>query len=85
MMRMIIQTTITVLGTALLFRVLEKRGVKSHGAFLGVPYDFRLPTWGRLKASFWNPRDRRLLTPHVFGWGYSINVPTALRWLRHVR
>ena len=84
MMRIIIQTTITVLGTALLFRVLEKRGIKSHGAFLGVPYDLRLPTLGRLRKAFWNPSDKRIFTPQVFGWGYSINVPTALRWLRHV-
>ncbi|MBI2887996.1 MAG: hypothetical protein HYY02_12400 [Chloroflexi bacterium] len=62
--------------------MLEQRGVKSHGTFLGIPYDFRLPTPHRLQEAFWNPADRRLFTPHVFGWGYSINVPTLLRWLR---
>ena len=36
--------------------------------FLGVPYDLRPPTVARLKSRWWNPADRRLLTPKTFGW-----------------
>jgi hypothetical protein len=41
--------------------------------FLGIPYDWRLPTIALIKERSWNPGDRRILTPKVFGWGYSIN------------
>lgn len=44
------------------------------GTFLGIPYDWRRPTVARLKASMWNPDDRRILTPRAFGWGYDLNV-----------
>ena len=44
------------------------------GTFLGIPYDWRRPTWARMKERYWNPEDPRLLAPHMFGWGWSINV-----------
>jgi len=44
-----------------------------HGRILGVPYDFRLPTLDRVKATFWNPH-AGLLTPHAFGVGWSLNL-----------
>jgi hypothetical protein len=44
-----------------------------QGWFLGLPYDFRMPTFTRFKARFWNSDDDRLLTPMVFGWGYAVN------------
>ena len=44
-----------------------------EGRLLGLPYDLRPPTLERLRQRSWNPDDRRLLTPHVFGWGYSVN------------
>ena len=47
---------------------------KPQGHFLGLPYDFRKPTLERVKERFWNPDDRRVLTPMVFGWGYAINI-----------
>ncbi len=46
-----------------------------YGTVLGfVPYDFRRPTLARVKARWWNPRDRRLLTPRVFGIGWAVNL-----------
>ena len=45
-----------------------------QGQFLGLPYDFRVPTLSRVKARFWNPNDPRVLTPMVFGWGYAVNL-----------
>lgn len=41
--------------------------------FLGVPYDLRLPTWKRIKERCWNPKDSRIITPKVFGAGWTIN------------
>lgn len=43
------------------------------GKFLGIPYDFLWPTWSVIKERCWNPNDKRIFTPHVFGWGWSIN------------
>lgn len=48
-----------------------------QGRFLGLPYDLRRPTFGRFKSRFWNPDDKRVLTPTVFGWGYAINLYAA--------
>ena len=45
-----------------------------QGQFLGIPYDFRMPTFSRTKARFWNQDDDHLFTPMVFGWGYAINL-----------
>lgn len=51
-----------------------------HGRVAGVvPYDFRRPTVRRVKARWWNPRDRRILTPRVFGVGWAINVGRLVR------
>jgi hypothetical protein len=46
-----------------------------HGELAGfVPYELRPPTLGRVRERWWNPRDERILTPHVFGVGWSVNV-----------
>jgi len=55
---------------------------KLVGSFLGIPYDFRLPTSRVWRERFWNQKDPRLFTPHVFGWGWSINLYHVARWLR---
>lgn len=51
------------------------------GKFLNIPYDFRLPTLAVIKERFWNPEDSRIFTPHVFGWGWSINFYQVLKKL----
>jgi len=50
------------------------RNRQPAGRFLNVPYDFRFPTIERIKQRWWNPEDPRLLTPRVFGVGWSINL-----------
>ena len=55
------------------------------GRFLGIPYDWRVPTPARMKARWWNREDRRLLTPKVFGWGWTINLYQLLRRLGLMR
>ncbi|MCI0439651.1 MAG: DUF5808 domain-containing protein [Chloroflexi bacterium] len=54
---------------------------RTHGTFLMVPFDFRAPTIGRIKSRWWNPNDRRIFTPHVFGVGWSVNVYQVLKKL----
>ena len=33
--------------------------MRKAGVFLGIPYDWRLPTPGVLRERLWNPHDRR--------------------------
>ena len=54
------------------------------GVFLGLPYDWRAPTWERVKSRLWNAQDRRLLTPKAFGWGFDLNLYQVARRLRLV-
>lgn len=44
-----------------------------HGTIAGIPYDFRMPTFDKLRATFWNKDTSRILVPHAFGMGWSIN------------
>ena len=51
-----------------------------HGEIAGVvPYDILPPTLDRIRNSWWNPESERLLTPQVFGLGWSINVGRVAR------
>jgi hypothetical protein len=51
------------------------------GKYLGVPYDWRRPTMARVKARWWNRRDRRIFTPKSYGWGYDVNFYEVARRL----
>jgi hypothetical protein len=53
-----------------------------QGDAFGVPYDFRPPTPERILQRWWNPKDDRVLTPHVFGVGWSINLYQASQRLK---
>ena len=59
--------------------------MKRTGTILGLPYDLRRPTLARVRQRCWNPGDRRLLTPHVFGAGWTINLYEVLRRVGLVR
>ena len=49
-----------------------------HGRVLGVvPYDFRPPTWERIRSAYWNPESDLLLSDRVFGVGWAINLHRA--------
>jgi len=50
--------------------------MEKYGKMLGVPYDFRIPTPARIKERMWNPDDPRVITPRVFGAGWTINFAT---------
>ena len=42
-----------------------------------VPYDFRPPTWDRLREAYWNPDDDRLFSDRPFGVGWAVNLYRA--------
>lgn len=45
-----------------------------HGQVLGlVPYDFRMPTLGRIRAAYWNPDSTRVFSDKVLGVGWAVN------------
>ena len=48
-----------------------------HGAYAGLPYDWRRPSRARSRARLWNPDDPRVLTPKSYGWGWAI---TSTGW-----
>ena len=42
-----------------------------------VPYDFRPPTWQRIRDAYWNPESDRLFSDRVFGVGWAVNLYKA--------
>lgn len=63
----------------------RKLPIPGTGRFLGMPYDWRRPTWARIKERLWNPHDRRLVTPKSFGWVYDLNLYELLARVGIVR
>jgi hypothetical protein len=53
-----------------------------HGNVLGIPYDFRPPTFNRIKDAMWNPEDERLFTPRPFGVGWTVNLARLMQMMR---
>ena len=79
-MRTAVNRVMTLVGLALaVIALLDQLGRRPeerdwHGRVLGVPYDFRVPSLERLRARLWNREDERVLTPMVFGIGWSVNL-----------
>src|SRR5436305_14109605 len=49
-----------------------------HGRVFGlVPYDFRPPTWERIRTAYWNPQSEQLFSDRVFGVGWAGNLYQA--------
>jgi hypothetical protein len=49
-----------------------------HGRVLGVvPYDFRAPSWDKIRDAYWNPASDRLFSDRVFGVGWALNLYRA--------
>lgn len=59
--------------------LLKAAGRPLSGSLLGIPYCFEPPTPARLKRSVWNAESDRVLVPHVYGWGYALNVRALAR------
>lgn len=53
-----------------------------HGKVAGmIPYDFRVPTWERIRSAYWDPSSDTIFTDRVFGVGWAVNIPVAVRKL----
>ena len=49
-----------------------------HGRVGGVvPYDFRPPTWQKIREAYWNPESDHLFSDRVFGVGWAVNLYRA--------
>jgi hypothetical protein len=63
--------------------VTELRKPEFHRTWEGrvfgvVPYDFRPPTWERIRDAYWNPESDRLFSDRVFGVGWAVNFHRAM-------
>ncbi len=84
----ILQATAITLAMVAVCQELEKprEERKWHGKVIGfIPYDFRLPTLEKFKESYWNPYERRILTPEVFGIGWAVNFYALLEKMGIIR
>lgn len=78
-----------VIGAALLVAALGKELSKpaSERTWTGkvasfVPYDFRRPTFARVQERLWAPDNPQVMTPQVFGVGWTVNFGRLLSLLR---
>ncbi|WP_315093585.1 DUF5808 domain-containing protein [uncultured Cellulomonas sp.] len=54
-----------------------------NGKVVGfVPYDFRLPTFARFKERMWDPKGDHLISPRVFGVGWTLNAGRVVELAR---
>lgn len=44
-----------------------------QGRIVGIPYDFRLPTWSKIANRLYAPGGA-MVVPKVFGCGWTLNV-----------
>ena len=51
----------------------------AQGYYLGIPYDFRAVSAAKIKSRIWNPGGS-MLSPHVGGWGYTLNFAHPGSW-----
>lgn len=50
----------------------DKRSLLS-GRVLGIPYELRPPTAERVVLRWWDPLDRHVIVPRLFGIGWTVN------------
>ncbi len=81
----LLQVTAITLALTAVCQELEKPKEERlwHGKAVGfAPYDFRFPTLERIRETYWNPYDSRILVPEAFGIGWAINFYSLLERLR---
>ncbi|WP_323099108.1 DUF5808 domain-containing protein [Intrasporangium sp. YIM S08009] len=54
-----------------------------HGSLGFVPYDLRMPTFARIKERMWNPDNAQVISPRVFGVGWTVNIGRVVELARH--
>lgn len=71
---------VTLIGAALATELRKPAEERTwHGRIADrVPYDLRPPTLARVHERLWNPADRRILVPTVFGVGWTVNLGRLL-------
>jgi hypothetical protein len=63
-----------VIGAAILDQMRQPAEQRTwQGQLGGIPYDFRSPTLERIREKFWNKDTSRVVTPRLFGVGWSLN------------
>jgi hypothetical protein len=80
----IIRTAVLAALVAVIWRELSKPPAERtwNGRLLGVvPYDLRVPTFGRLRDSYFNTRSSALFTSQPVGVGWSVNIAAVLKRL----
>lgn len=84
-----VQAVLALLGMALVLAAIVQELRKPvvertwHGLLGGIiPYDFRPPTWERVREAWWNPESNRLFTPRVWGIGWAVNLPVLFDRVR---
>lgn len=71
---MVISGIVVLMGLAVRDQLHLPKGQRTwHGTLLGITYDFCCPTFERLRETFWNKKTARVLVPHAFGMGWTIN------------
>lgn len=51
-----------------------------QGRFLGIPYDWRLPTLRKIADRIFRPRGS-MIVPKVWGWGWTLNLAHPGTWV----
>jgi hypothetical protein len=46
-----------------------------------VPYDFRVPTFARIRDAYFNPSSNQIFSPEPIGVGWAVNIAAVLRRL----
>ncbi len=54
------------------------------GRFLGMPYDWRKPSWERIRSNLWNPESDRIAVRKSSGWGYEVNLHALFQRARAI-
>ena len=77
--RLIRLTAVGLVVAAVATELAKPEGERTwHGRVGGlVPYDFRPPTWERIRSAYWNPASDRLFSDRVFGVGWAVNLHRA--------
>jgi hypothetical protein len=85
--RRLLRATVAALVVAAVVTELRKPDEERtwHGRVGGVvPYDFRPPTWDKIRNAYWNPSSDELFSDRVFGVGWAVNLHRAKELLEMV-
>jgi len=80
-LRNIWRLAVAIIGVVAIVQELRKPAEERtwHGEVAGfVPYDFRRPTMGRVRDTYWNP-EGPIISGKVFGVGWAPNLGALAR------